>query len=150
MKSSRPPKASGLRVLVIDDDPLVHRMLARALTSAGHTASCVESVREGLRAFPTGQFDAVITDIYMPDEDGLDALRQLRAASPTVPIIVLSGQLNDSFGTTLKGVVLNLGAFAAIPKDTNCLKVVEVLDRLVNGGAEPTKKAVLADSEGST
>ncbi len=125
----------GLRVLVIDDDPLVHRMLARSLTGAGHTVKCADCVKEGIRAFTETPFDVVITDIYMPDEDGLDALRQLREIRPSTPVIVLSGQLTDAFGVTLKSVVMSLGAFAAISKATDCHKVLELVEFLAGGGA---------------
>jgi CheY-like chemotaxis protein len=118
------------RVLIIDDEPMVRSVLSRALTGAGHAVSCVSSVREGVRAFAEGAYDVVVTDVYMPDEDGLDALRQLRQVQPDVCVVVFSGSLADSFGTTLSGVLLYLGATAALSKSGGFGPVVELVDRL--------------------
>lgn len=123
----------GARVLVIDDDPLFLRALARVLSEAGHAVRCVESVRQGVRAFGEASYDVVVTDVYMPDEDGLDALRQLRQARPDTSIIVLSGRLTGAFGTTLRDVVLHLGAAAALAKTSDAGSLVDLVERLASG-----------------
>lgn len=121
-----------MRILVIDDDPLLRRTLSRVLTKAGHSVTCAAAVREGMDAFSAGAFDVVVTDVYMPDEDGLDALRQLREIRPEIPVIVMSGRLTDEFGRTLHSMMLNLGAVAALAKGVDLKPLVELVARLAS------------------
>lgn len=108
-----------MRILLIDDDPLVRRSCARALQGAQHEVSSAETVREGLRAIEAYAFDLVVTDMYMPDEDGLDCLRQIRDLRPDLPVIVMSGQLSGEFGATLRTVALAMGAAATLGKSNS-------------------------------
>lgn len=121
------------RILVIDDDPLLRRTLGRVLTTAGHAVTCVATVRKGMEALRAGGIDVVVTDIYMPDEDGLDALRQLRAAWPETPVIVMSGRLADEFGQALEAMLLSLGAVAALTKGPDLSPLLEVVARHTPG-----------------
>jgi DNA-binding NtrC family response regulator len=119
-----------VRVLVIDDDPLTRRALARVLSGAGHTVTSAECVRDAMRFLSEDEFDVVVTDMYMPDEDGLDALRQVREVRPEIPVVVFSGQLVDEFGLRLREMAVRLGASAAVPKSTDLKEIVEVVSRL--------------------
>lgn len=118
------------RVLVIDDDPLVRRVVVRTLKHHGHAAESAESLNEGLRLLAVLSFDVVVTDMYMPDQDGLDTLRTLKALVPTVPVVVMSGQLVGAFGDTLRTVVGALGAAAALPKAGDYAELVRVIESL--------------------
>lgn len=122
-------RPSRARILVIDDDPLLRRTLGRILTTAGHTVTCAATVRQGMEALLAGNIDVVVTDIYMPDEDGLDALRQLREARPETPVIVLSGRLADEFGQALEAMLLSLGAVATLTKGPDLSPLLEVVAR---------------------
>ena len=73
-------------MLVIDDDPLVRRTLSRFIQLGGHSVTLASGLREGKAALRSGPFDVVLTDIYMPDADGIDALSaRTRRASPSCP-----------------------------------------------------------------
>ncbi len=79
------------RILVIEDDPGVRRVLLTTLQYAGHEAHAVDNGRDGLRLVAEIAHDLVVTDIVMPDSDGLEVIRILRADHPDVRIIAISG-----------------------------------------------------------
>jgi len=80
-----------LSVLIVEDDELGARTLASLLGSDGHTSEIVSNGRQAIERLRAGAFDLVITDIYMPDMDGIELLRTLRRASEPPPIIAISG-----------------------------------------------------------
>lgn len=80
-----------LRVLVVDDEPAVRDTLSRALRRAGHDAVAVATARDGVIAIDAGRFDAVVTDICMPEVDGIELIRRLRTATQPLPVLAISG-----------------------------------------------------------
>ncbi len=79
------------RILVIDDDRVFATLVAEALTSAGHRVDVAADGRQGLAAVRTTRFDAVVTDIIMPDQEGIETIRMIRRAEPELPILAMSG-----------------------------------------------------------
>ncbi|HVZ84111.1 MAG TPA: response regulator transcription factor [Terracidiphilus sp.] len=77
------------RILVIDDEPQITRVLRAALTAQGFDVRIANDPEEGLRVFSEWQPDLVVTDLMMPEMTGVDICRAIRTASST-PIIVLS------------------------------------------------------------
>lgn len=80
---------SGARVLVIDDEPQIRRLLQVSLTRHGFQVSVAESGQEGLDYLQIAPFDMVLLDLGLPDVDGLTVCREVRESSP-IPIIVVS------------------------------------------------------------
>jgi two-component system KDP operon response regulator KdpE len=78
-----------LRILVVDDDPALLRVLSLGLGARGHTVHTASSGREALTQVAMTALDLVVVDLGLPDTDGLEVCRQVRAMS-NVPIIVLS------------------------------------------------------------
>jgi CheY-like chemotaxis protein len=78
-------------ILVIEDDPGVRRVLQHTLEYAGHTVKAVDNGRDALRAVNENEPDLVVTDIVMPDSDGLEVIRILTSDHPGVRIIAISG-----------------------------------------------------------
>jgi two-component system, OmpR family, KDP operon response regulator KdpE len=81
--------AEKKRILVVDDEPQIARVLRTSLSSSGYEVRTAEDGHSGLRAAREWQPDLVITDISMPNMNGVELCRELRAES-TLPIIVLS------------------------------------------------------------
>ena len=79
------------RILLIDDDDSVRTMLRRMLAHFGHTVIEARNGKEGLALLPVANADVVITDIVMPEKDGLEVLMELRNLQSSVKIIVISG-----------------------------------------------------------
>jgi CheY-like chemotaxis protein len=78
-------------ILIVEDDPGVRRVLLHTLEYAGHTVRAVISGRDALRAVKDAEPDLVVTDIVMPDSDGLEIIRVLKSDHPGVRIIAISG-----------------------------------------------------------
>jgi two-component system KDP operon response regulator KdpE len=81
--------ADKKRILVVDDEPQITRVLRTTLTGSGYEVRTANDGHGGLRTAREWQPDLVITDVSMPNMDGIELCRQLRAES-TLPIIVLS------------------------------------------------------------
>src|SRR5918999_5755240 len=79
------------RILVVDDDADMRFIVREILKSAGHDVTVAVNGREGTVAYFEQRPDLVITDLFMPEKDGLTVIRELRAASPEVKIIAISG-----------------------------------------------------------
>lgn len=81
---------SGIRVLVVDDEPAIRRALRTPLTELGFEVSEVARGEMALDVLRTETFDAVLLDVNMPGIGGIETLRRLRAMAPRLPIIILT------------------------------------------------------------
>jgi DNA-binding response OmpR family regulator len=77
-------------ILVIDDDKLMCLALAKMLISAGYNVVQASDGEEGLKLYRTQDFDLVITDLIMPDKEGIQIIRELRKENSQVRIIAIS------------------------------------------------------------
>jgi len=117
------------RVLIVDDELSMREMLAILLKKEGLDVRTAASRAEAARTLGEGPVDLVLTDVKLPDGDGLEILRQVKAAAPATPVVVMT-----AFGTTEVAVgARKLGAEAYIlkPFDVDELRIV-VRDALAN------------------
>ena len=84
------------RILVIDDDPDTRAMLEQTLKPAGYEVILAADGKEGVERHRTSPADLIITDLYMPVQDGMETIRELRSHSPTVAIIAMSGSIDTA------------------------------------------------------
>lgn len=84
-------KAAMASILIIDDNAALREVLRVGLETAGHTVREMRNGRDGIRAFRKEPSDLVITDIYMPERDGLELIEALRRTHPQVKILAMSG-----------------------------------------------------------
>ena len=84
-----------MRIVVIDDTPLVASVVAEALQSEGHYVVVAGSGEEGVRAIEENRPDAVFLDVVMPGMDGIEVLRRIRARVPDLQVIILTGWASD-------------------------------------------------------
>jgi len=78
-------------ILIIEDDAVVRQLLRLCLEEAGYDVKEATTGRDGTREFRKAPIDLVITDIFMPDCDGLDVIRRLRRLHPSLKILAISG-----------------------------------------------------------
>src|SRR5512132_4291688 len=78
-------------VLVIDDEEDARRVVEVMLKNAGHDAVLAVDGNDALRQFRRQHFELVICDVFMPDKEGIETLKELRQLDPTVPVIMMSG-----------------------------------------------------------
>jgi len=83
-------------ILIIDDDKAVLGLFTQALENNGYSVVQAADGREGLRLFEVAPTDLVITDIMMPEMDGLELIPKLRKKSPDLPIIAISGGMRNA------------------------------------------------------
>ena len=77
--------------LVIEDDPSLRLSLQRLLQSAGYDVHAAADGAEGVAAFRQQRPDVVVTDIVMPEQEGIETIMLLRSIAPSCPIIAISG-----------------------------------------------------------
>jgi CheY-like chemotaxis protein len=93
------PAATMASILLIDDDDALRSVTAEILTEAGYSVDEAPNGKGGLELYEAGQHDLVITDIAMPDMDGLELIMGLTHAAPKPRIIAISG--DSQFSSTL-------------------------------------------------
>jgi two-component system response regulator PilR (NtrC family) len=110
------------RILVIDDEPSMREMLGIMLHREGYAVELAESRATAAAVLARGPIDMVITDVKLPDGDGIEILRHLRAATPDTVVLVMT-----AYGSTEAAVAaLKLGAedYLIKPFDVDELKIV--------------------------
>src|SRR5260370_29994954 len=85
------------RLLVIDDDPAVRGFLRRVLTGAGYLVAEAGDGKIGMREIERQPINLVITDLVMPEREGLETLQSLRAEHPRVPVISITRAFGGPF-----------------------------------------------------
>jgi DNA-binding response OmpR family regulator len=103
------------KILLIDDDDQVVKLFARWLSKAGYEVECACDGEQGRRVLEKERVDLIITDIVMPEKDGLEAIPLIRKMNKTVPIIAMSGGGRDGPDLYLQ-TALALGADCALQK----------------------------------
>jgi CheY-like chemotaxis protein len=81
------------RVLIVDDDEVVRALITAVAETMGYDGIAVQNGVDALKALRRELADLVITDIFMPDMDGLELIRGIRAGNPALPILAMSSPL---------------------------------------------------------
>lgn len=127
------------RILLIDDDDLVRESVRTHLNFAGHEVTATAHGGEGLRAFRScAAFDLVITDIFMPEMDGIETVIGLRRHGCTVPIIVTTGgpmmlrNHHVDAKTDYLHIASVLGATHTLRKPFSARQILALVDECLN------------------
>jgi len=127
------------RVLVIDDDASLRFALEAVLGDAGIAVVSAASGAAGLQAFESGGADAVLTDLAMPEMDGLQVLTRLRALDPGVPVIMLTAHGSERVAVAaMKG-----GAYDYLPKPFDPDEIVLAVRRAIETRSLRLQNALL-------
>ena len=116
------------RILLIEDNDSIRNLLRENLELEGHTVIEARDGQEGLDLFRQGGADLVITDILMPEKEGLAVLMELRNAHPPVNVIAISGGGRDYL--TTGGL---LGAAKVLLKPFPIAVLIAAIDELLPG-----------------
>jgi two-component system response regulator MprA len=109
-----------VRILVVDDDRALRDALRRALTLGGYEVQSAEGGQQGLTQIASGTPDAVVLDIAMPDIDGLEVCRRLRASGNRVPVLMLTAR--DAVSDRIDGLDAGADDYLVKPFDVGELK----------------------------
>ena len=119
------------RIIVIDDQEPIRRIVRRALEQEGHEVLDASDGEMGVRLLEQHAADVVITDIFMPGQDGILTLRQIRKQFPAVKVIVISG--GDSSGLLdLRHDAELLGAVKSLQKPFTAAELVQTVREVLS------------------
>ncbi|HUB81746.1 MAG TPA: PAS domain S-box protein [Bryobacteraceae bacterium] len=129
MREALMPPVPAACILVVDDEAGVRSFLRDVLQANGHEVIEAANGREAVEKAEAGAVDLVITDIVMPEQEGIETIQTLGRLKPGLPIIAISG----AFGGNFLSVAKLIGANAVLDKPVNCrlllAKVAELLAR---------------------
>lgn len=139
--SNQSVESTAGRILVIDDDAELCRLVARFLTAEGFRVETVRTSREGVERARSGEHELIVLDVMLPGIDGFEILRRLRAESRT-PVLMLTARGDD-----LDRILgLEIGADDYLPKPFNPRELsarIRAILRRVNTSLSPQNSAPL-------
>lgn len=115
-----------MRILLVDDEPINVESLANAIRRGGHTIVTMSNPLEALKAYREAPFDAVISDVRMPQMNGIDLLRSVRDFDPDARFILITGY-GDA--RTAMGAINNR-AWAMLGKPINIATMMDTLNAI--------------------
>lgn len=131
-----------MRTLIIEDDLSVRDSIALILKSQGHDCDIAETGAQGLDLAKQSEFDIVLLDLSLPDMNGHEVLRQLRAAHIRTPVLILSGSSDRQ--DKVKGLVTGADDYVTKPFDKDeLLARIRAIVRRATGRTPPTRAASL-------
>ena len=125
------------KILVIDDETIVHESCSRILTDEGYIIESAFTGQEGLKKIEEGSYDLVITDLKMPGISGMEALKKIKEDNPDIGIIMVTG-----YSTAETAVeAMKLGAFDYLPKPFTPDELISVVSKAIE------KKQILIETK---
>ena len=119
-------------VIAVDDDVRIRESIARLARSAGYTAMMFPSAEALLASGAVERAGCLISDIRMPGMDGLELQRRVRTGSPRLPVILISGQLDEE----VRERALRSGAVAFLYKPFDGEELLRVIQRALEQGSK--------------
>jgi two-component system cell cycle sensor histidine kinase/response regulator CckA len=116
------------RILLLDDDDAVRGLVQQTLSDAGYQVSSACDGRQGARLAAEQHFDLVLTDLLMPEQEGIETIRQLHRDFPSIRIIAMSGAPDSIYLKTAE----YLGAHVTLRKPIDCQNLLRVIRELLS------------------
>jgi DNA-binding NtrC family response regulator len=118
--------SAGLRVLIVDDEPLIRWSMAETLSQVGHDVTEAGDARETLAAIAGGPTpDVVLLDFRLPDSNDLNLLATIRRTIPNSPVIMMT-----AYGTPeVVGAAAKLGAYRVVNKPVEMRDLVPLVQQ---------------------
>ncbi len=111
------------KILVVDDDPAVRDVVTSMLETAGYEVTKAGNGREALRILGAAPIDLVITDLVMPEQEGIETIKLIRRDYPRAKVIAMSG----AFGGDYLRIAGYLGAHGTLAKPLQLTTVLKVV-----------------------
>ncbi len=122
-----------MRVLLVDDDDSYARAVTRWLVTAGCEVVYAANGQEALEILREAPVDSILTDLFMPEKEGLETITEARMTRPGVRIVAMSGGGSLGDGRTLLTVARALGASATLQKPFSRQQLLAALELPANG-----------------
>jgi CheY-like chemotaxis protein len=126
-------KSTKRRVLLIEDEPLLRDTLREAFEGAGFELTEAANGKEGIRSFETAPADIIVTDILMPEKDGLETIIDLRKRHPGLKILARSGGDRTGNRQYLR-IAKEFGAVRVLPKPFRPKEILTVVEEILAAG----------------
>jgi CheY-like chemotaxis protein len=120
-----------MKVLLIDDDQLVRYTLSRVLTGNGYDVTTAVDGKQGLACVAADKPAIVVTDLIMPEQEGIETIIHIRREHPEIRIIAISGGGRDG-NLDMLPMAQMLGADAIITKPFEARELLEALQKLAS------------------
>ncbi len=121
-----------MHILLVDDEESIRKAFARLLRQVGYTVECSSDGEEAAQIIDLQPVDLVIADIRMPNMDGFELLHLLQAKTPDLPVILMSGYIdNDLFEKADRE-----GAYMILSKPIDIEGFLEIVGEIKNGCLE--------------
>jgi two-component system nitrogen regulation response regulator GlnG len=116
------------RILVIDDEPVLRQTFQHLLEERGHTVWVADNGRSGIELCRRHKPDLVVTDIIMPQQDGLSMIEAIRREFPDMPFIVMTGVA----GASSREKAIQLGIECCVSKPLDYVTLLRLIDQVVS------------------
>ena len=122
-----------MNVLLVEDSPEVSLSVREILAGAGHDVDDVANGKEALAKLASHSYDMVVSDIWMPEMDGISLLKEIRGAGNDVPVVVISGGAPNAPLTYTAPLASTFGANAVIYKPFEKEELLKTIDAVMAG-----------------
>ena len=119
------------RILIVDDEELFRKMLRQMLELAGHKVTEAADGAEGIEAYRKAPTDLVITDIFMPDKEGISTIQDLKQEFPDAKVIAVTGGGNKSCGYEYLKFAETVGADKTLSKPFERQEILDAIQELL-------------------
>lgn len=127
------------RILIIDDDNLFVKLMVHSLTQRGHDVAFALDGLAGSKAFTASQFDVVVCDIIMPEQEGVETIKAMRSQRPDIGIVAISGGLSIGRDTNLDVLKIagQFGADVTLKKPFQLSELAAAVDKALSIDRSP-------------
>jgi CheY-like chemotaxis protein len=119
-----------VRVLIVEDDGRIRAELEAAVRGGGHEVETAPDGKAALRTYAARPYDLVITDIFMPEQDGIGVIMQLKKARRDLPIIAIS-EVSELLGDDFLRTARMLGAARTFRKPVDASALLRAVEELL-------------------
>jgi CheY-like chemotaxis protein len=118
-------------ILVVDDEPELRDVIGRVLIDAGHRVTSAANGRDAIAKMGEQTFDLVLTDVIMPEKDGMQVITEARRKQPGIRIVAMSGGGHIPREQYLK-IATGLGAHAVLEKPFTNQELADVIGAVLD------------------
>lgn len=122
---------NSARILLVDDDVAIRDLYKEALEEEGFTVSTASDGALALRSLKNEPFDLVISDVVMPEKEGIELLSEIRKSFPSLPVIIYSGKFKSG-PLDILDLAKRLGAEEVLAKPFRLNELICSVQRVVN------------------
>ncbi len=137
------PAKSPARLLIVDDDPGLRRLMEKALRRAGHETAAAGTAAEAMDWLKTAEADLILLDLHLPDGHGSELADRLMTRSPQVPFLVITGQGDERVAVNM----MKRGATDYVVKDAEFLEFLPALVEKALAQIHTTRRLSAAEEQ---